>query len=99
MQSGQRRTAAIAVAVLALLGAGFGSLAVRRVHARGLRRLAGQMGGNARSLAQKALDKKLEWIESKAMSAANLPQIGGQIATFDAPTLKDGFRTEAWVAP
>src|SRR5690242_2586602 len=99
MQSGQKRTAAIVVAVLALVAGAIGSVVVHRFNQRGLRRLADQLGSNARTLARSALADKLKLIETQAMSAAQLPQIRGQIAVFDPPTLTDGFRSEAWWAP
>ena len=99
MQSSQRRTLAILVAVLALLGGAAGSIVVGRFHERSLRRLAAQLGGNARTQARSALADKLKLIEQQAMSAAQLPQIRGQIAVFDPATLADGFRSETWWAP
>jgi hypothetical protein len=99
MQSGQKRTVSVAVAVLAVLGGVAGSLIVVRSNERGVRRLAEQLSGNARTQARNALSDRLKFIETQAMSAAQLPQIRGQILTFDAPTLKDGFRTEPWWAP
>src|SRR5262249_51720022 len=99
MQSGQKRTVAMAVAGLALLGGVLGSLGVARFHDRGLRRLAEQLAGNTRTQGRNALADKLKLIETQAMSAAQLPPIRGQIATFDAPTLKDGFRSEPWWGP
>ena len=99
MQSGQKRTAAIVVAVMALVAGAIGSVAVHRFTQRGLRRLADQLGGNARTLARTALSDKLKLIEQQAMSAAQLPQIRGQIAVFDPATLTDGFRSESWWAP
>ena len=95
----KKRNLAIGIAVLALVAAELGALAVHRFHDRGLRRLAGQLSGNARTLARSALADKLKMIDITAMSAGQLPQIRGQIATFDAATLKDGFRSEAWWAP
>ena len=99
MQSSQRRTLGLAVALLALAGAALGTLAVHRFHQRGLRRLAEQLAGNARTQAWSAIENKLKMIESQALSAAQLPQIRGQVATFDAATLKDGFRSEPWWQP
>src|SRR5438105_14446667 len=99
MQSGRKRTLAIAVAVAALVGGELGSLAVHRFQDRGLRRLAGQLSANARTQARTALADKLKMIETQALSAAGLSQIRGQIATFDAATLRDGFRSESWWAP
>jgi protein kinase-like protein len=99
MQSGQKRTLAMVVAALAVLGALAGSAIVRRFHDRGLRRLADQLSGNARTQARSALADKLKLIETQAMSAAQLPQIRGQIAVFDPATLADGFRSESWWAP
>src|ERR1041384_3433561 len=99
MQSGQKRTVAIAVAVIVLLGGVLGSLAVARFHDRGLRRLAEQLSASAPAQAATPLADRLKLIEGQAASAAQLPPIRGQIATFDAPTLKDGFRTEPWWAP
>jgi hypothetical protein len=99
MQSGQRRTVAIAVAALALAGGVLGTYLEHRSRDRSLRRLAAQLSGNARAQARSALADKLKMIETQAMSAAQLPQIRGQIATFDAATLADGFRSEAWWAP
>jgi hypothetical protein len=95
----KKRSLAIAIAALALLAAGLGNFAVHRFHDRALRRLAGQLSGNARTLARSALADKLKMIETTAMSAGQLPQIRGQISTFDAETLKDGFHSEAWWAP
>jgi hypothetical protein len=95
----RKRNLAIGVALLALVAAELGNLAVHRFHDRSMRRLAGQLSGNARTLARSAMADKLKSIETTAMSAAQLPQIRGQIATFDAPTLNDGFRSEAWWAP
>ena len=99
MQSGQKRMVGIAIALLALVAGGAGSLIVQRFHDRGLGRLADQLGNNARSQAKSALESHLKFVETQAMSAAQLPQIRGQVATFDAATLKDGFRSEAWWGP
>ena len=99
MQSGHKRTLAIVVAVLALLGGVVASVVVSRFHDRSLRQLAAQLSGNARTQARAALSDKLKLIESQAMSAAQLPQIRGQIAVFDPATLADGFRSETWWAP
>ena len=99
MQSSQKRALAVVVAVLALLGGVVGSIVVGRFHERSLRRLAGQLSGNARTQARSALADKLKLIEQQAMSAAQLPQIRGQIAVFDPATLADGFRSETWWAP
>lgn len=95
----QKRWVAIAVAAVAILGGVFGSLRASRFADRGLRRLADQLSSNARAQVRSALADRLKLIETQAMSAAQLPPIRGQIATFDAPTLKDGFRTEPWWAP
>lgn len=99
MQSGQKRAVAIVVALLALAAGVVGSIMVQRFHDRSLRRLADQLSGNARTQARAALSDKLRLIESQAMSAAQLPQIRGQIAVFDPATLADGFRSESWWAP
>ena len=99
MQSSQKRTLAIVVAVLALVAGVAGSMVVVRFHERSLRRLAAQLSGNARTQVRSALDGKLKLIEQQAMSAAQLPQIRGQIAVFDPATLADGFRSETWWAP
>src|SRR5438093_13232327 len=99
MQSGQKRTAAIVTAALAVAGGALSSVIAGRFQERGLRRLADQLGGNARTQARSALADKLKMIETQAMSAAQLPQIRGQIAVFDPATLADGFRSEAWWAP
>src|SRR5437016_4528987 len=99
MQSGRKRALAIGIAVLALAGGAVASLVIHRFHDRGLRRLAGQLSANARTQAQSAIAGKLKMIETQALSAAQLPQIRGQISTFDAATLRDGFRSEAWWAP
>ncbi|HUJ27823.1 MAG TPA: hypothetical protein VLW85_17480, partial [Myxococcales bacterium] len=95
----QKRWVAIAVATVAILGGIFGSLRAVRFADRGVRRLADQLSNNARAQARSALGDRLKLIETQAVSAAQLPPIRGQIATFDAPTLKDGFRTEPWWAP
>jgi hypothetical protein len=95
----KKRNLAIGIAVLALVAAELGAIEVHRSHDRALRRLAGQLSGNARTLARSSLADKLKMIETQAMSAAQLPQIRGQISTFDAETLKDGFRSESWWAP
>ena len=95
----QKRNLAVVVAILALGGALAGSLAVRRFHDRALHQLATQLSGNARTQARSALNDKLKMIETQAMSAAQLPPIRGQISTFDAATLKDGFKSEAWWEP
>ena len=50
----KKRNLAIGIAVLALVAAELGTLAVRRFQDRGLRRLAGQLSGNARTLARSA---------------------------------------------
>ena len=99
MQSGQKRTLAIVVAVLAIAGGAIGSAIVHRSSDRSLRRLAGQLSVNARTQARAALADKLKFVETQAMSAAQLPQIRGQIAVFDPATLADGFRSESWWAP
>ncbi len=99
MQSSQKRTLSMVVAALALLAGVAGSIVVGRFHERSLRRLANQLGGNARTQARSALADKLKLIEQQAMSAAQLPQIRGQIAVFDPATLADGFRSESWWAP
>ena len=99
MPSSQRRTLGIAIALLALLGAALGTIAYRRFQQRSLRRLAEQLAGNARAQAWSVVEGKLKTIEGQALSAAQLPQIRGQVATFDAATLKDGFRNEPWWQP
>src|SRR5438045_7659252 len=99
MQSGQKRTAAMVAAALAVAGAALATVLVGRFQERSLRRLADQLSGNARTQARSALADKLKMVESQAMSAAQLPQIRGQIAVFDPATLADGFRSEAWWAP
>lgn len=99
MHSSQRRTLGIVVALLALAGAALGTVAVHRFHQRALKRLAEQLAGNARTQAFSAVEGKLKMIESQAGSAAQLPQIRGQVSTFDAATLKDGFRSEPWWQP
>jgi hypothetical protein len=99
MQSAQKRTLAIVVAALAIAAGVAGSVITHRTSARGLRKLAAQLSNNARTQARSALADKLKMIESQAMSAAQLPQIRGQIAVFDPATLIDGFRSEAWWAP
>jgi serine/threonine protein kinase len=99
MQSGQKRTLAVVVAALAVAAGLAGSTIVHRASARGLRKLADQLSNNARTQARSALADKLKLIETQAMSAAQLPQIRGQIAAFDPATLIDGFRSEAWWAP
>src|SRR5438105_1017471 len=95
----RKRTLGIAVAIIALVAGELISLELHKVHDRNLRRLAGQLANNARTQARSALADKLKLIETQASSAAQLPPIRGQIATFDAATLKDGFRSEAWWAP
>src|SRR5215470_9521119 len=99
MQSGARRNVAVLVAVVALLGGVAGTLLVHRFRDREQRRLADQLSSNARALAAGALQSRLKLIEAQAMAAAQLPQIRGQIVTFDAATLQDGFRSESWWAP
>ena len=95
----QKKRVMIGIAVLALIAGAIGSVIVRRFNDRALRRLADQLSGNARTQARSALADKLKLIETQAMSAAQLPQIRGQIAVFDPATLADGFRSEAWWAP
>ena len=87
------------VALLALVAGVAGAMVVGRFHERSLRRLADQLSVNARTQARSALEGKLKLIEQQAMSAAQLPQIRGQIAVFDPATLADGFRSETWWAP
>ena len=99
MQAETRRALSVGVAALALLGGGLAAGAAHRFHDRGMRTLAAQLAGNARTQAKSALVDKLKMIETQATSAAGLPQIRGQLANFDAATLRDGFRSEAWWAP
>ena len=99
MQTGHKRVAGVIGALIALAAAASGSVAAGRSHQRALRRLSSQLAANARAAAQSAVEAKLQILEGQAMAAAQLPQIRGQIAAFDADTLKDGFRTEAWWAP
>ena len=99
MQKSQRRTLGAVVAALALAGGALGSLAVHRFYGRGLRTLAAQLAANAQLQVKGALENKLKMIEGQALAAAQLPQIRGQVSTFDAATLKDGFRSESWWQP
>jgi hypothetical protein len=99
MHSSQRRLLGLVVALLALLGAALGTLAVQRFHQRALRRLAEQLAGNARAQSWNVIENKLKLVEIQALSAAQLPQIRGQVSTFDAATLRDGFRSEPWWQP
>src|SRR4051812_43596820 len=99
MQRSAKRKLGIAAAVASLLAAGLSSSAIHRLHEGGLRTLSAHLAGNEASLAQAAFEARLRMIESQAQAAAQLPQIRGQITTFDAATLKDGFRSEAWWAP
>jgi len=99
MQRSAKRKLGIAAAVAALVAALLASTAIHRLHESGLRTLASQLASNEGSLAQSAFEARLRMIESQAQAAAQLPQIRGQIATFDAETMRDGFRSEAWWAP
>jgi serine/threonine-protein kinase len=99
MQRSAKRTLGILAAAAALLAAAIASSAIRSFEGRSVRRLSEQLAGNSRSLARSALEAKLRMIASQAQAAASLPQIRGQIATFDTATLRDGFRSEAWWAP
>jgi hypothetical protein len=99
MQRTAKRKLGIAAAVASLIVAALTSSTIHRLHERSLHRLSGQLASNASSLARTALEARLRMIESQAQAAAQLPQIRGQIATFDAETLRDGFRSETWWAP
>jgi hypothetical protein len=99
MQRSAKRKLGIAAAVASLLAALLSSSAMHRLHEGGLRKLAAQLSSNGGTLAQSAFEARLRMIESQAQAAAQLPQIRGQISTFDAETLRDGFRSEAWWAP
>jgi hypothetical protein len=99
MQRSAKRKLGIAAAVAALIAAALASSGIHRLHQRGLQRLSGQLASVASSRAREALEARLRIVESHAQAAARLPQIIGQIATFDAETLRDGFRSESWWAP
>ena len=99
MQRSAKRKLGIAAAVAALVAAALLSSVIHRLHERTLHRLSAQLAGNNSVRAREAFETRLRLIEAQAQAAAALPQILGQIATFDAATLKDGFRSETWWAP
>jgi hypothetical protein len=99
MQQSLKRKLGIAAAVAALITAALTSSAIHRFHERSLHRLSAQLAGNNSVRAREAFETRLRLIAAQAQAAAALPQILGQIATFDAATLKDGFRSETWWAP
>jgi hypothetical protein len=99
MQRSAKRKLGIAAAVAALVAAALSSSAIHRLHERTLHRLSGQLAGSNSARAREAFETRLRLIGAQAQAAAALPQILGQVATFDAATLKDGFRSETWWAP
>ena len=84
--------------VLALAGVA-GTWAVDRSNARRVQGYAARMASTGRDAARDVLRARLEVLSGQAASAAQLPQLRANLASFDAVTLRDGFQNEPWWAP
>ena len=94
-----RRLIGIAVLLLAVAGGVGGSAMVKRTHERAVRRLGERLAQAAKSATRDWLAGRLKMLEGQAAAAASITPIKSQVVTFDAPTLKDGFRSEQWWEP